>query len=147
MNECNSGMAQMIEHTGIINKIEDNLIRVLIVQQSACSECHAKGSCTVADKMEKIIDVESTDRTFKTGDKVILFGRQSIGLQAVLLVFVFPFVLILITLIILQSFVANEAISGALALLVLIPYYGILSFFNKRIKAKFRFEIRKDLMN
>jgi positive regulator of sigma E activity len=140
-------MAQLIEHTGIINKIEDNFMEVLIVQQSACSECHAKGSCTAADKKEKIVKVESTDRTLKAGDKVILFGRQSIGLQAVLLAFVLPFVLILITLIILQSFVVNEAVSGALALLVLVPYYGILSFFNKKIKAKFRFEIRKDPMD
>ena len=138
------GMAQLIEHTGIINGIEDNLIQVLIVQQSACSECHARGSCTAADKKEKIIEVESTDRTFKAGDKVILFGRQSIGLQAVLLAFVFPFILILSTLIILQSFVVNETVSGTLALLVLLPYYGILSFFNKRLKAKFRFAIRKD---
>jgi len=77
----------------------------------------------------------------------VLSGRQSIGLQAVLLAFVIPFVLILITLIVLQLFIASELVSGTLALLVLIPYYGVLSLFNKKMKATFKFEIRKDTID
>jgi positive regulator of sigma E activity len=137
-------MSQQIEHSGIIKEIQDNLIHVLIVQQSACGECDVNGVCSVSDHQEKIIEIESTDSTYQIGEKVILFGNQSIGLQAVFVAFVIPFILVLLTLIILQSFISNEAISGVIALLVLVPYYSILSFFNKKFNKKFKFEIKKD---
>ena len=131
-------MAHIIEHNGVINEICNDRIQVLIIQQTACSSCHANGVCTSADKETKIIEVESSDPDFKVGENVILYGNQSIGLQAVLLAFVIPFMLVLVSLIILQSVVANEAISGVFSLLLLVPYYLILSFFNKRIKTKFK---------
>lgn len=137
-------MASQIEHKGIIKNIQPDLIQVLIVQKSVCGDCDAKGVCIVSDKQEKIIDIESPDKSFKTGEQVILTGRQSTGIHAVLLAFVIPFILILITLLILHLFVINEVISGMAALSVLVPYYIILSFFNKRLKADFKFEIRKD---
>lgn len=139
-------MAQLIEHIGVIKDIQNNLIQVLIVQNSACSNCDVKGACTVSDHPEKIIHIESSDLSFKVGEKVILFGRQSIGLYAVLLAFVLPFILILITLLILQSFAINEATSGIASLLILVPYYIILSFFNKKLKRNFKFEIKKDTL-
>jgi len=137
-------MAHIIEHSGVINEINSDRIQVLIIQQTACNECHASSVCTSADKETKIIEVESSDPDFKIGDNVILFGKQSIGLQAVLLAFVIPFILVLVSLIIFHSFVSNEIISGVVSLLLLVPYYLILSFFNKRLKTKFKFEIRKD---
>ena len=136
-------MAQLIEHNGIIKDIKNNLIQVLITRQSACSDCDAKGACNVSDHQEKVIDIESSDLSFRIGENVVLTGRQSIGFYAVLLAFVLPFLLVLLTLIILHLFMINEAISGIVALLVLVPYYVILSLFNKRIKANFKFEIRK----
>jgi len=137
-------MAQLIEHSGIINKIDNYSIHVLIEQESACSECHASGVCNAADKENKIIEVERSDQQLQVGDKVILFGKQSIGLVAVLLAFVIPFVLILITLIILRATGTNESLSGGISLAILIPYYSILSIFNKKLKTKFKFEIKKE---
>jgi len=137
-------MAQLIEHRGVINKIEDHLIEVLIVQQSACGECQAKGTCMAADKQEKLIEVEKVDGDFKVGETVVLCGHQSIGLQAVLLAFILPFVLILTALLVLQLFALNESVSGGIAVSVLIPYYVVLSFFNEKLKSKFRFEIRRE---
>jgi sigma-E factor negative regulatory protein RseC len=136
-------MALQIEHTGVIKNIQPNLIQVLIIQNSACGDCDANGACIVSDQQEKIIDIASSDTTFKTGEQVIITGRQSIGLLAVLLAFVVPFVLILITLVILHSLIINEAISGIASVLILVPYYIILSFFKNKLKAKFKFDIRK----
>ena len=67
-------MSQIIEHTGVINQITGNHIRVSIIQQSACSGCHAKGACTATDMDEKMIDIESSDSSFKVGDMVLLNG-------------------------------------------------------------------------
>jgi len=134
----------MIEHTGIIDSIQDHRFRILIIQQSACSECDVKSACSIAGQMEKIVETTSFDSSFQVGDKVLLTGKSSFGLLAVFLAFVIPFFLILITLVILQSLVPNEIISGGIALFILIPYYLILSLFNKKFKTKFNFEIKKE---
>lgn len=134
----------MIEHTGIIDSIQDHRFRILITQQSACSECDVKGACTISGQQEKIVEVESFDSSFKVGEKVLLVGKNTFGLLAVFLAFVIPFILIFITLVSLQSLVSNEIISGGIALFILIPYYLILSLFNKKLKTKFNFEIKKE---
>ena len=134
----------MIEHTGIIESIQDHRFRILITQQSACSECDVKGACTISGQQEKIVEVESFDSSFKVGEKVLLAGKNTFGLLAVFLAFVIPFILILITLVSLKSLVSNEIISGGIALFILVPYYLILSLFNKRLKTKFNFEIKKE---
>ncbi len=136
-------MSQIIEHTGIINHIENHLIKVLIVQQSACSACHAKSACTASDQDEKIIDIENSDPSFKVGDHVLVYGQSSMGLLAVLLAFVLPFLLILLVLILLLPFVASESIAGIVAISILIPYYILLSLNNKKLKSKFHFSIKK----
>jgi len=137
-------MAQFIEHTGIIHKIDDNIIQVIIAQESACSGCHARGVCSAADKEHKMIEVENNHHLLQVGDNVVLSGKLSVGLIAVLLAFVFPFMLIFLALIILNFIGVNESISGGISLGILIPYYGILSFFNKKLKSKFKFEIKKE---
>ena len=50
----------MIEHRGVITSITDNKVSVKILQQSACSSCHAKGACTAAT-------VEAACKTDNTG--------------------------------------------------------------------------------
>lgn len=136
-------MAQKIEHTGIIIEKNGDKIKVQIAQLSACSSCHAKGACSASDVDEKIIDAETTDQNLKVGDLVQLTGKTSIGLFAVLIAFVIPFLLILSGLIILRSYTSNEAISGTISLALLIPYYLILSLFNKKLKNKLRFTVDK----
>ena len=136
-------MSQKIEHTGIITSITDKTIEVSIIQQSACSDCHAKGACSASDMDEKIIEVTNNRMQFSVGEKVMLSGKTSMGFLAVLLAFVIPFLLILTCLFILRQFTDNEAISGTISLAVLIPYYIVLSLFNKKLKNKFQFEISK----
>ena len=137
-------MSQKIEHSGIITHINEKIIQVSIIQKSACSDCHAKGACTSADMEDKLIDVKRTNNSYKIGDRVMLIGQSSMGLLAVLLAFVIPFLIILLSLFILGQYTDNEAISGTASLMVLIPYYLILSLFNKKLKNKFQFFIEKE---
>lgn len=135
-------MGKIIEHSGIIHQINGKHIRVQITQASACSACHAKGTCTAADMKDKYIDVESTNSNHQIGDEVTLYGQSSMGLFAVLLAFVLPFLLVLGVLFILNNFMDNEVLAGAIALGALIPYYLILSFFNTKLQAKLKFYIK-----
>ena len=136
-------MSERIEHSGFVTRIEGKNIQVQIIQMSACSSCHAKGACSAADMDEKFVDVESTDDTLRIGDQVNIVGESSTGLFAVLLAFVIPFVLILTSLFVLRDFVPNEAVSGTISLALLIPYFIILSLFNKKLKKKLQFKIEK----
>ncbi len=137
-------MSQKIEHSGKIIHINEKNVQVSIIQKSACSDCHAKGACSASDMDEKIIDVATTDTSYKVGDNVLLIGQSSMGFLAVLLAFVIPFLLILLSLFVLRLYTDNEALSGIIALSVLIPYYLILSQFNTKLKNKFQFHIEKE---
>jgi positive regulator of sigma E activity len=136
---------QQIEHIGIVQHIEGNKAQILIVQQSACSACHAKSACTMSERQEKTVEVFIDDNTISEGDEVVIYGSSSIGFQAVFLAFVLPLLLVFLLLFILSFFMKNEAIAGLTALSVLIPYYLILSLFNKKLNKKFEFHIRKGL--
>jgi len=137
-------MSQLIEHAGVIHQIDGRHIRVQILQESACSSCHAKGACSAADMKDKFVDIESDGSDYKVGEQVTLYGQSSMGLFAVLLAFVIPFLIILLTLFILKNYIDNEAISGSIALGTLLPYFIILSFFNFRLKSKLKFQIKKN---
>ena len=136
-------MSEIIEHSGIIHNIQVKHIQVQIVQMSACSSCHAKGACSASDMDDKLIDVETDRDDFKVGEPVILYGQSSMGLLAVLLAFVLPFLLMLATLLLLKSYTDNEAISGSIALATMLPYYFVLSRFNNKLKSKLKFHVKK----
>jgi len=136
-------MSQLIEHSGIVRNVNGKHIQVQIVQLSACSSCHAKGACSAADMDEKLIDVETDNLDYKVGDTVILYGQSSMGLFAVLLAFVIPFLLILLTLLIINNYTYNESLSGSIALGTLVPYFLILSRFNTKLKSRLKFQAKK----
>lgn len=136
-------MSKTIEHAGIINEIRDGYAEVKIIQNSACSACHAKGACTAADKSEKIVSVKVENGNLRAGDTVMIEGATSMGFKAVFYAFVIPFILIMSLLIIIYICTENELYSALGSLSSLIPYYLILHQFNDKMKNKFIFTLRK----
>jgi sigma-E factor negative regulatory protein RseC len=131
-----------ITHPGYIRKIEGKNAEIVIISTSGCASCQIKGSCNISDTEEKIIDVElNSNQTFKTGDQVTVEMKQSQGTWAVLLGYVFPFLVVLISLIILTNLGLDEALSGLISLLLMIPYYTIIYFSKDRLKKNFNYNI------
>lgn len=136
-------MDNEIEHVGVVNKIFDDHIQVQILQQSACSGCHAKGACSSAEMDDKFVDIQTNEgSSHKIGEVVMIYGKTSMGMFAVLIAFVIPFLLILIELIIFGNYINNDSLAGLLALGSLVPYYIILSFFKDKLSKKLKFQIR-----
>ena len=133
---------KQIDHVGSITHIKDENITVSILNVSACSGCHAKSACSMSDMKEKNIDIIDYSNTFNLGEQVKVVYQESLGWLALVLAYVFPFVLVLITLFI-TSLLTNELISGLLALGILLPYYSLLYFFKDRLKKTFSFTIHK----
>ena len=136
-------MNKEIVHSGVITGMDGNKIRIHIEQQSACRTCHSRSVCMASDMKEKEVFVENDGGNYQIGETVELLGRTSTGLLAVLLAFVIPFLLILLSLIILQRVVTSEAVSALISLSLLMPYYLILSLFNKKLDKKLQFYIQK----
>ena len=138
---CNveiTNMSESINHNGRIEKIEGNAIFVRIIQQSACSGCHAQGMCGASEKKEKIIEVNDNSGKYHVNEEVTLCGQSSLGLQAVLLAFVLPVILVA------GNYLQwDETTSGLTGLLLLVPYYCILYFLREKLKRKFIFTLKK----
>ena len=92
-------MTDIIKHRGIVENIEGSHVRVRIVQTSACSACSVKGHCNASESKEKLIDVfDMKASSYRIGEEVMIYGTTSMGMQAVLLAFGVPFLVLLITL-------------------------------------------------
>ena len=131
-----------ITHQGIVDSIEVNSINVKIISASACSACHAKGACNASDMEEKLIEVVKGEKEFKVGDWVTIVSKESMGFKALLLGYVFPFLVVLITLVTCTSISMKELTAGLVSIGMLIPYYAILYLTKDIVKKSFVFEIQ-----
>lgn len=132
----------IIRHQGIVENISGSHIQVRIVQTSACASCSVKGHCTSAETKEKLVDVYDVDAaSYRPGDRVWVAGRLSMGAMAVLLAFILPFLVLIVSLFVLMA-VRNDELFAALgSLALLIPYYYILWLNKARIGKKFSFSV------
>jgi sigma-E factor negative regulatory protein RseC len=137
----NSDSSGIIKHEGIVQGNVGNAVRVSIISVSACSGCHAEGSCTMSGKEEKIIEVIGK-YSVKPGDKVTILMRQSMGYTALLLGYIFPFLAVIAVLITMISLKFTELTSGLISIAILIPYYSVLYFLRRKINTKFTFTLK-----
>ena len=132
-------MSKIVTHKGKVIHLEGLDVRVMIESMSACAACHAKGMCTLSDKEDKIIDIKvSADRAAKlnVGDEVVVAVSQQRGMQAVLLAYILPAIVVILSLILLLKLLPEPlAILSALA--VLGVYYYVLYLFRNKLNAKF----------
>lgn len=133
----------MIRHKAFIKKVTDTSLIATIVNQSACSTCHAKGACTVADFQEKEIEITNFNLKYEPGDEITVLFKESQGFTALFYGYVLPFIFVLITLIISSSISKNELLNGLLSVSILIPYYITLYFFRHLLKKVFKFEVEE----
>ena len=132
-----------IKHLGIVENIQGSHLSVRIVQTSACTACSAKGHCSSADSKDKIIDViDTAASSYRVGEKVMVIGETSMGMMAVVLAFIIPFILLIFSLFLFMALMENELYSALLSLAILIPYYFILWLNKTRLKQKFSFTIK-----
>ena len=132
-----------IKHLGIVENIQGSHLSVRIVQTSACAACSAKGHCSSADSKDKIIGIiDTAASSYRVGEKVMVIGETSMGMMAVVLAFIIPFILLIFSLFLFMALMENELYSALLSLAILIPYYFILWLNKTRLKQKFSFTIK-----
>jgi len=133
---------ESIEHTGIVQSIEDKYVNVSISSVSACSGCHASGVCEVSGAEEKIVRAINTG-DIKPGEAVMVVMEKSLGFRALFLGYLLPFLLVMFLLILLSALSISEPLTGLIALLSLVPYYTVIYLKKEKIGQRFSFTIKK----
>ncbi len=136
-------MEKQVEHEGIVASISGDTMIVRIVASSACSGCAAKGYCTPSENKDKDIRVDGFLGHFVLGERVKVIMQQSLGLRALCIGYIIPFVVVLVTLLVVYQITGNELASGLSALLILAPYYLIIKLLSRKITKAFGFTVQK----
>lgn len=126
--------------SGIVESTDKKTIKVRIQNESACAMCYSKGVCTSLGSNERVIEVEADNHSVKPGDIVDIKMVTTSGIVAVLYGYIFPFILLISTLLIASSF-TSEGFAALLSLLILIPYFLSLYFLRNKMKKYFRFTL------
>ena len=135
-------MSNRISHSGVIESVTGDRVKVRIVQSSACASCKVAGHCNASESKVKIVDVFGCDTTrFSTGQEVTVWASKDDANRALLLGFGIPFLLLVCVLMIALRFTSNEGMSALVALGSLIPYYFVLWLLRDRISQHISFHI------
>lgn len=119
-----------------------NKAEVSIIVNSGCASCEVKGSCSISDAKEKIIEVSlAPSDKYEMGQHVMVEMKQSMGSWAVLLGYFFPFLFVLIGLIVFTLIGLDEGLSALLSLGILIPYYLVLYLTRDLLSKRFTYSM------
>ena len=129
-------------HSGVISRIGRESVIVSLDKNVHCETCHAKGACGVSDSAGREIEVADTGRGYTLNEPVEVILRKNLGHKAVFWAYVFPFILMLLTLLTASYFV-REWVAGLLSLLILIPYYLLLQGLKGYFKKTFDISIQR----
>lgn len=133
-------MAQeKIDHPALITKIEEGILTVQIEVQEACGNCAARRVCGSGEnKTFEVID-DGLDR--KVGDHVTLSITRSMGIQAMIISYMIPVILIIGVISLLTYLDLSDMIVGGSALGVTALYFFVLWFFRDRLLDQITIEI------
>ena len=129
---------EAIEHDGIVSSVEGRRLKVEIVSQSACAGCHARKECISSlDSAVKTIEVTAPDGdSYSVGERVHLSISGSSGVLAVMMCYIAPLAVCLVTLALLIGYGISEGLSALISLACVTLYLLILFIFRRSIAQK-----------
>ncbi len=134
---------ERVQHEGVVVKVSTQTLEVLIQSHSACSACHAKGACSMADMKQKMIVTQKPDTDIQIGDKVMVYASMNHAFYSVLLAYILPSILILTAIFFLEKSGSEELTAAITSLILLAVYFFILYLFRNKISHKIRFTVEK----
>ena len=141
-------MANRISHSGIIDSIEGDSVKVRIVQTTACAACKVAGHCNASESKVKVVDVFCCDTAkYRTGQEVVVWASRDVANKALLLGFGMPLLLLIGVLVVVLYLTGNEGVAALVALASLIPHYLILWLCKDRIRQQVSFKIENENNN
>ena len=133
--------ASHIEHGGFVKETNESKLTITLTG-SGCTSCH-NSLCMLGESKAKEVTIEIPRHSFHIGEEVVVRINPSSGYQAVLLLYLAPFALMICCLWIAFELGYQEGIAGLSSLLVLVPYFAILYMFRKTLARQCRIDILK----
>ena len=135
-------MAQEIRHSGRVVGVRDGAVDVMIVPESACGSCKSRKACGMAESAEKIMTiVDPHSYIYKESDEVEVSTEKIMGIKAVAIAYIYPFILMLICLLVLLQSGVSELVSGLVTLGLVVVYYLGLILFRGKLQREIIFKI------
>ena len=138
-------MADLIEHSGVVERTERDTVYVRITSRSACGTCKAREACGLAEAQDKIVVVTTPEAgQYAVGGAVMVGVRRSAGIRAVVLAYVGALAVLLAVLVAAVAVLGWSEGRGALAALGAVGvYYCVLWLFRHKIEHTIHFSITK----
>jgi len=130
-----------IIHKGIVINCDKNIVELKIIDNINCSSCSMKNACITSEAKNNNLFVEVNNTVFRKGETVKIYLSEKLAFSAVVWGYIFPF-LILLTSVIILSFYFSDAITGGISLLFLALYYLGVYYNQSYFSKKFNFKIK-----
>ena len=135
-------MAKIATHPATVTEVKPGTVQVQLHVVSACAACEAHGKCGFADSKEKIMHIDTPRwQQYHAGDPVTVTINANRGLQAVLVAYILPALLLLATFATLTALHLSEGLTALLTLLVVVLYGLLLYTLRHRLQRKFTMSV------
>ena len=137
-------MNDKIRHSGVVDSIAEGVVKVRILQQSACAACKVAGYCHASESKEKLVSVCcNTVAALRPGQEVVVTASRQVAFRATLLAFIVPLVIIMVVLVVTIRATDSEVISVLSALGALMLWYSLLWLKRSMISHQVSFQIEE----
>lgn len=135
-------MSEVVQHSGVVARVEEHRVVVRITSRSACGSCAARQACGLAEATEKEVEVYTEQAAaYRVGDAVMVGVRKRIGGRAVWIAYVGALVVLVGVLVVATAMGLNEGLAVVVTLGAVAAYYGVLWLFRKTIEHTIQFTI------
>lgn len=136
-------MSDKIKHSGTIESIEGQHVRVRIMQVAACAACKVASHCNASESKVKIVDVfDAPDvQALAVGQDVVVTASRDVAGRALLIGFGLPFILMVAVLVAVLQLTGNEGLAALSGIGALVPYYFVVWLLRQRIAHEISFQI------
>lgn len=140
-------MNKNITHEGVVVGVEGQNVIVQFVQHSACSGCHAKALCSggSSESAERRVVANSYGESYCVGDKVNVIVASGLAWSAVVIAFVVPLILALVSLFAVVSLTDSEVTGVLSALAILCIYYLVVWTQRNKLERRVDFTLQRRL--
>ena len=128
----------------VVKEVQDTYIIAEIVVQSACAACHAKGACGVSERKQEKLKIDLPNPgIFTVGEVVSVEMKQNLGMKAVVIAYLFPFIILALGLFVTYALTKQELISVGVSFGLTAIYYFIISKLKDKFEKEFVFTVKK----
>lgn len=132
-----------IEHQARVLSQCGNMVKVAIRRDGACSSCQAKSHCrTHSDEEMEVECYADSGKMFSPGEQVTIVVARKMGKTALLYGYVYPLVILMVSVIVFSSVVSSQALAALLSLLSVAIYYVVLKLFGSHIEKEIKVYIK-----